>query len=55
MNDASRNTVKGNSLLWKIPLKWPNQFYIFLGVAATFGMSSRGRITKKVENRCSSS
>src|SRR6218665_472293 len=34
-----------------MPLKRPNQFY-FLGVPATLKMSSRGRRTAKVENRC---
>jgi len=54
MNDASRNTVKGNSPL-NIDSFEVTHSILLLGVAATFEKSSRGRITVTVENRWSNS
>ena len=50
MNDASRNTVKGNSL--NTDSFEVTQSILLLGVAARFEKSSRGRSTVTVENRC---
>ena len=51
MNDATRNTEKGNSPL-NIDSFEVTKSILLLGVAATFGKSSMGRSTVTVENRC---